>query len=269
MLKHRILTALVLIPLVVLAILYLPPLIFAIVLAILLGLGIWEWTHLIQLTSINKRYAYLIVLQLLFWFLTINNFGTVRLAILLLSIAAWCLAFFFIRHTEKFAQLWKSSLFRMLTGAFIFIPCWIALNTLRNHPNASTYLLLLLILTWAADTGAYFIGRRFGKHKLIPKVSPGKTVEGLYGGLGLVLIIAIAAGFFLKLDLIQWPIWIIIAVITGLVSVLGDLFESLVKRQSGAKDSGQLLPGHGGILDRIDSLLATAPFFALGICLFS
>jgi phosphatidate cytidylyltransferase len=122
-----------------------------------------------------------------------------------------------------------------------------------------------MMLIWAADSGAYFVGKAFGKNKLAPKVSPGKSVEGVLGGIGFALIIML--GFLqqqnISIDL--YPAYLLLAVVVSSVSVLGDLYESLFKRTSGIKDSGNILPGHGGILDRIDSLTAAAPFFLLGL----
>ena len=124
----------------------------------------------------------------------------------------------------------------------------------------------LFLLVWGADSGAYFVGRKFGKKKLAPNVSPNKSVEGLYGGIltSMVIVVAVAS---LYLDM-TWPelcLFLILSVITVFSSVLGDLFESMIKRRAGIKDSGRILPGHGGVLDRIDSLLAAAPIFATGI----
>ncbi len=129
------------------------------------------------------------------------------------------------------------------------------------------WLMYLFALVWAADTGAYFTGKAFGKHKLIPDVSPNKTIEGLIGGL--VLAAIIIAGVAYYRHLMDWHLvgFVLLSMVTVLASVLGDLFESLLKREANIKDSGTILPGHGGVLDRIDSILAAAPIFALGFWL--
>ncbi|EKE23342.1 MAG: Phosphatidate cytidylyltransferase [uncultured bacterium] len=124
----------------------------------------------------------------------------------------------------------------------------------------------LFLLVWGADSGAYFVGRKFGKKKLAPNVSPNKSVEGLYGGIVTSMLIVTAVAL-LYLDM-TWPeliLFLILSVVTVFSSVLGDLFESMIKRRAGIKDSGRILPGHGGVLDRIDSLLAAAPIFAAGM----
>lgn len=124
----------------------------------------------------------------------------------------------------------------------------------------------LFLLVWGADSGAYFVGRKLGKKKLAPNVSPNKSVEGLYGGIfTAMLIVVVVEVVYLDLTFAQHILFLILSVITVFSSVLGDLFESMIKRRAGIKDSGRILPGHGGVLDRIDSLLAAAPIFAAGM----
>lgn len=124
-------------------------------------------------------------------------------------------------------------------------------------------LLLCLALVWAADSAAYLVGRRFGRRKLCPQVSPGKTVEGLLGGLVGAALVGLIAGLALGLGGLRLAALVGLATACAAVSVVGDLAESLFKRRAGVKDSGDLLPGHGGVLDRIDALIAAAPLFAL------
>lgn len=128
------------------------------------------------------------------------------------------------------------------------------------------WLMYLFLLVWGADSGAYFVGRKFGKRKLAPTVSPNKSVEGLYGGIITTILVMLVVQYnYLNLTLIQQILFLILSLITVFGSVLGDLFESMIKRRAGIKDSGRVLPGHGGVLDRIDSLLVAAPIFATGM----
>jgi len=141
-----------------------------------------------------------------------------------------------------------------------------AVALLHGAPDGAMRLLFAFVLVWAADVGAYFAGHALGRRKLAPQVSPGKTWEGVYGGLALSLVIAAAAGAWLfRLEGAAWPPFLLLCAAVVLLSIVGDLGESLLKRQAGAKDSGSLLPGHGGMLDRIDSLLAALPALALGL----
>jgi phosphatidate cytidylyltransferase len=152
---------------------------------------------------------------------------------------------------------------KILMGFLVLIPCWAALNYLRSLHDGIYTLLFLFALIWGADSAAYFVGRKWGKHKLAPQVSPGKSWQGLCGALVCALFIAAIAGWLSETPIQLWWRGAVIAVVTVLFSVMGDLFESMIKRQAGVKDSGQLLPGHGGLLDRIDSLTAAAPIFVL------
>jgi phosphatidate cytidylyltransferase len=142
---------------------------------------------------------------------------------------------------------------------------WFALSWIRTQPDGSWLILLLLLIVWAADTGAYFVGKTFGKRKLAPRISPGKTRAGLLGGLVAAPLIAVLAASLMPMATFDLLGLVLLSLCTTLASVGGDLVISLHKRTSGFKDSGNLLPGHGGILDRLDSLLAAAPFFALGL----
>jgi phosphatidate cytidylyltransferase len=146
------------------------------------------------------------------------------------------------------------------------VPCGVSLNVLKSTPQAESLIVLLLMLIWSADIGAYFVGRRFGQRKLLPAVSPGKSVEGLFGGLAVTLIVGLLLTVTVA-PIAQMPVpaalWGFVFVVIALVSVLGDLTLSMFKRIRGIKDSSQLLPGHGGILDRLDSLYSSAPLFAV------
>lgn len=150
-------------------------------------------------------------------------------------------------------------------GPLLLIATTLAIYYLWS--DSPWWLMYLFTLVWTADSGAYFTGKAFGKHKLIPDVSPNKTIEGLVGGLALTAIVIAAVAYYRHLTGLHLAGFVMLSMVTVLASVLGDLFESLLKRQANIKDSGTLLPGHGGVLDRIDSILAAAPIFALGFWL--
>ena len=152
----------------------------------------------------------------------------------------------------------------MLAGVLVIPAAVLAMNAIHVRDNGPEWLLYGLMLVWVADIGAYFSGRRFGRHKLAPAISPGKTVEGLYGAVAAVSVYTLLAAFYFGLDTRGTIYLLVMAVVLTLVSVAGDLFESVLKRERGVKDSGVLLPGHGGALDRIDSVLAAMPVFMLG-----
>jgi phosphatidate cytidylyltransferase len=150
-----------------------------------------------------------------------------------------------------------------MAAFFVLVPAWVAIITLhQHHPQLVLYLILLVA---SADTGAYFAGKAFGKNKLAPELSPGKTKEGMLGGLMGALVLSVFVAWYFALPAQDWFYFIALSVAVALISVAGDLFESLIKREAGQKDSGNILPGHGGILDRIDGLLAALPLFTLGI----
>jgi phosphatidate cytidylyltransferase len=152
-----------------------------------------------------------------------------------------------------------------LTAIISITTGWFALSWIRLRPDGSWLILLLLLIVWAADTGAYFAGMKFGKRKLAPHISPGKTRAGFAGGLIAGPLVALLAASLMPLAEVDPAGLVLLSILTVLASVGGDLLISLHKRTSGYKDSGNLLPGHGGVLDRLDSLLAAAPFFLLGL----
>ena len=153
----------------------------------------------------------------------------------------------------------------MVLGLIILVPTWCSLVYLKSLANGSAFIIYLLFLIWAADSGAYFIGRKWGKRKLASHVSPGKTWEGTIAGIISGLFVTMAFILFTENIVNNEILFILISILVIVMSVIGDLMESIVKRNANIKDSGHLLPGHGGILDRIDSLTAAAPVFTFGL----
>jgi phosphatidate cytidylyltransferase len=271
-LKQRLLTALVLIPLVVWAVLGLNTEVLALILALFVVIASWEWGRLIGLNSVVTKtaYALMIVTLLLLAHLGARQLAGVGFMIFALAGAWWLVgaAWVFVYRGAKGIKA-RDTFIGMLVGILVLVPTWLALTRIHGFSADGPYLMLfVMVLIWAADSGAYFVGRKLGRHKLAPAVSPGKTVEGVVGGLVAAGLFSLIAAFGFELPLLGIAGFVLLSLVVVLFSIVGDLFESLVKRRVGVKDSGQLLPGHGGMLDRIDSLTAAAPIFALGLSLF-
>jgi phosphatidate cytidylyltransferase len=265
MLKQRIITALILAPLALWGIWSLSSANLSIVLAVIFTLGAWEWSRLVGLECHLARIGYSALFPVLFYLLyPLLNQGTWPQFVLVLAMMWWVMALMSVLTFPRSAGLWQgSALARAIAGLFVLIPSWAALSLLHSKFGPG-YFILLMFIIWGADSGAYFAGRALGKRKLAPKVSPGKSWEGVIGGLLVALGIAELATIWLE------PVggylgFLVLVLITVFISVLGDLMESLFKRVMDVKDSGGILPGHGGVLDRIDSLTAAAPFFTLGL----
>ena len=262
MLAKRIATALTLAPLVILGVLYLSPSWFSLVVGIITCIASWEYCKLIKLSGFSNRSFYITVLLSCAFLLAISPL-ILKPALYLVSI--WWLAALFVvvGFPNNSKLLDKNLILGLLNGLFLLAPMASALAML--HSQERSLVLLLLFVIWASDIGAYFSGKHFGRKKLCPEVSPNKTFEGLYGGVLLAQVVAVTYA----LIAIQEPkmndflVFCFLALVVSLVSILGDLFESALKRVNNQKDSGNMLPGHGGLLDRIDSLTASAPIFLL------
>ncbi len=267
MLKSRILTALIIGPVLIAAILFVPADYFAPFLLLFFSASAWEWSRLAGVESANTR----LLLTFLFTAVLGASFylpWTPDVRLLYVGIGIWILAALWLMNRQFMSERSTSSItFKLIVGFIILMVAAHAMQSLAGMPDGRYRLLLLFVLIWAADVGAYAAGRLFGKHKLAINISPGKTWEGLIGGQILVICFVIAAtrlpwfSEFLLLPLMM------LAILSTLVSVIGDLFISLLKRQRGLKDAGSLFPGHGGMLDRFDSLVAALPFFTIGIML--
>ncbi len=264
MLKQRFLTAIVLAPLALYGVFGLPLSEFIYLLDFVILLAAWEWANLSGLEKQPQRLVYVAgvaaLVVLLHSFYSIVPMELVFIA----TVLAWIIAFIWVIKYPSGAG-WQKSWQRLLIGLVVLLPCWLAFVQLKAAEEGELQILLLLLLVWGADIGAYFSGKKFGNQKLAPNVSPGKTREGLYGGLLTCLAVAVLFSVFASLSFVQTALLVCVSLVTGLISVLGDLFESMLKRYRGIKDSSQLLPGHGGVLDRIDSLTAASPVFVLGL----
>jgi phosphatidate cytidylyltransferase len=261
MFAKRLLTVAVLLPLFAAALLLLPQMAWALLLLPLLGMAGWEWGGLAGYST-GSRYGYAALIgasgAVLLYF---SSAPLVAVVVWALSAAFWLLV----------APLWLGARSRIrnplalgAAGWIALVPMWLALVELQPTPWA---LLLILSIVWIADTAAYAAGKRWGRHKLAPVVSPGKSWEGVAGA-----AVAVAVYYVL----LWWVVpdgsryfdaayGLLVFAVVFVLSIIGDLFESLMKRQAGVKDSGQLLPGHGGLLDRIDGLTSTMPLAALAL----
>jgi phosphatidate cytidylyltransferase len=256
MLRLRIITALLLAPLVLAAVFFLPQDGMAAVLAILVAAGAWEWAAFAGFTRSSAKAGYVAVVSLCVIALWFTHTRGDSQFVLTAALIWWIAALFWV-------LIWPGAVHSAgaaVAGLLVLVPAWLALSQLHTHdPQLMLFLLLLVV---AADVGAYFGGRRFGRHKLAPRVSPGKTWEGVAGGIVGAAIIALIGVAWLDMPLLPFAGLCIIVV---LASIVGDLTESLFKRHAGLKDSGSLLPGHGGVLDRVDSITAAAPVFLVGL----
>jgi phosphatidate cytidylyltransferase len=270
MLKQRLLTAAILIPITVWGILQLSTPYLAIGLAVLIIQGGWEWGGLMKLSPYGLRLSYAAVVGLCLagvWML-ISRESTDWLALPVISLFWWMLAVVWVLSFPKSSPRWSPSWVKFVIGLLVLVPAWLAVVGLHEYGDKGPHLVLyLLSLIWVADSGAYFGGKRWGKHKLASSVSPGKTWEGVISALAASIVYAIIAAVIFSLPGNQWPAFIVLSLVTVAFSIVGDLSESMFKRHADVKDSGTLLPGHGGVLDRIDSVTAAAPVFVVGLWL--
>jgi len=259
MLGQRILTAVGLIAVLALVLVVLPREMAVLALALLILTGAWEWAQLAGISGAFARAAYVAacaVAMAILWFATTSAADFERA--MLLTMLGWIPLFGWIVLAPGF----KAGGLAAIAGLWALAPTWVALARLYVQDGIGRELVVfVLLLAWAADIGAYFAGRQFGRLRLAPTVSPNKTWEGVLGGLIAGFIVALAGRTWFELPA---GAFLPLCVAGVLVSVTGDLLESMFKRQQGLKDSGSLLPGHGGVLDRIDSLTSSVPLLALG-----
>jgi phosphatidate cytidylyltransferase len=268
MLKNRVVTASLLAPLLIAAILFLPPDGFALLWGLIILAGAYEWTGLAGLAKPAERWGFVVLLLGVFVLARIfaMDWAPGELpAWLYWPVVAWWAVWgmAFRKVPEKLLRLPYPLYAKLLAGAFVLISAWIMMVWLRL--NFLQYqVLYFVLLIWLADVAAYFVGKRFGNTKLVEPISPGKTVEGVYGALFFAAVFAVIVGLASGFEAITVTDFVFLSLLTVAFSVCGDLFESLAKRVRGVKDSGGILPGHGGVLDRIDSLLAGVAVFYVG-----
>lgn len=270
MLLHRVLTALVLLPLLLGAIWFAPTGGLYLLFCGVGALMAWEWTTLMGVADRARRWAYVAVTLLVLAAVWLVPARAQLLPWLMgASLLWWLFALsLFPGFPQNFQRRPPGTLPMSLLGLLLVSSTLLALAALHAMDNGIYKLIYVLFIVFAADTGAYLAGRNFGKHKLAPAISPGKTVEGALGGLLLCAAWAMTAGTYV-FRTTGHDTWVLLGLtlFVAAISIVGDLVESMFKRAVGVKDSGNLLPGHGGILDRVDSILAAAPTMVLGLYL--
>lgn len=269
LLKQRVITGLLLLFIVGGGAMLMPATPFIVMAAAIILLASWEWANLSGLTASSVKLAYVagvaIVLALLGFYCGVFSAWDVQRSQRILGVACvwWAVALLWVQSYPASASLWGSTPVRALMGVLVLAPAWLGVAYLREIGYGIWLIFYLVAVVAVADIGAYFIGRAFGKRKLAPRVSPGKSWAGFFGGLSSALLLALIVGSLQPWAAMSTQTLAAISVLAALASVLGDLVESMVKRHRGVKDSGAALPGHGGILDRLDSFTAAAPIFAL------
>jgi phosphatidate cytidylyltransferase len=259
-LRARIFTALLLAGLVIVVLVWLPPQVAVVIIAAAIVAAGWEWAGFAGLAGAPARFGYAALVGGAYAGAALLARNPEWLHALLRLAALWWLAAFVWLATRSHSG---GSSAAAVVGFLVLVPAGIGLAHLVTlEPRGQLLLLYLLVLIAAADVGAYFGGRKFGRRKLAPHISPGKTWEGFAAGMLAAVLVAAAGAWMFEMPF--WP-WLALCELVALVSVVGDLTESMFKRHVGLKDSGSLLPGHGGLLDRIDSLTAAAPTFLLGL----
>ena len=261
MLKQRIITALILAPAAISAIFYLSLINFAAVMLVVMAIGAWEWGPLMGCANKRYRIAFVsvtsILIATLWYFLPLDTLWDAPKhlvdeanIVLWLAVAWWLLSAGLTFLYPRFSKFWSSHRsVRGLFGWLTLVPTWLAFMALRSSDyqvdpyHGAQLLMFLFLMVWSADVGAYFVGKSIGKHKLLPNVSPGKTLEGFLGGVIFACVMVVIAGYFIDWTMAQYRIVIPVTILITTISVLGDLNESMFKRQAGVKDSGTILPG--------------------------
>ncbi len=261
MLKQRIITAAILLPIALIGFFLLEGLAFALFIGAVVVLGGWEWARMAGFVSQPVRVAFAALVALLL--AALYRWPGLTPWLLPLSVLWWLVATALVLGYPESRRHWGGRFGSLLIGLLVLLPAWQALVLLKRWPEGNWLIVAVMVLVWAADIGAYFSGKTFGRRKLAPQVSPGKSWEGLVGGLATSLVITLAVGLYHHWAPRALVLALLAAALVVVISVVGDLTESMFKRSAGIKDSSQLLPGHGGVLDRIDSLTAAIPVFTV------
>ncbi|MBB1089380.1 phosphatidate cytidylyltransferase [Lysobacter sp. SG-8] len=273
MTRTRLLAALVMAPLAIAAILFLPTPWFMALAAVVFLAGLWEWFDLADVRDSLARSVLLaanltLMVAMVWASRSASGFSYVLLQLVsIVGVAWWLLVLLWLRNFNFASDHdTHARAIKLAAGTMSLVPAWCALAWIHGGGDAASshrWLFAALGIVWAADSGAYFAGRKLGRRKLAPRISPNKTIEGLIGGLVAGVVTGVALGLFAGASVAQLPWVALAAAIAVLFSVVGDLFESLLKRHAGVKDSSNLIPGHGGVLDRLDGVLAALPAFAV------
>ncbi len=253
--KQRIITAIIALAILGILLFVASPLVVHIALGVLIVAGAWEWSGFLGRADSGARFAFVAMIAALLA-VTVLFFSAWTEQILMLSLAWWFVALIW---TFLFPTAIPQPI-RWIAGILVLVPLYVALLIL--YTADPMILLFALLIVWVADSGAYFAGKTMGRVKLAPQISPGKTWEGVIGGLAAVVLLTVLRSFWVETDL---AVLVPFCLAVGALSIVGDLTVSMFKRTAGVKDSGILFPGHGGVLDRVDSVAAAAPLFALGL----
>jgi phosphatidate cytidylyltransferase len=260
-LRKRIVTAVVLAAALLAVLFLLPPVATIAVVTVMVLAGAWEWSAFLRLRTAALRAAYVALVGILLyaaWQLAGSGRG--RELVLAIAVLWWLGALAWIVRAPRRVSPWAAG----AAGVLALVPSWLALVELRRAPQGADWMLFALVLIWVADIGAFFAGQRFGRLRLAPEVSPGKTWEGAVGGVAVSALVAVAGSVRFGVPL---AVFLPLCLAAVAFSIVGDLTESLLKRSAGLKDSGTIFPGHGGVMDRIDSLTGAAPVLLLGLTL--
>ncbi len=263
MLMQRVLTAIPLAALIVWIILFQPTRIFDYMITLITFIAGYEWARLSGIQTLLIRYLYAAIIIAVPW-LILLELANFAFWLVYIAVIWWFSITYYLKQACPKPVLTGVQIEKLFVAIIVIPAAFIAMHLLHAMPEGKWWLMYALALVWVADIGAYFSGKQFGKNKLSPQISPGKTREGLFGGIIATSIYTLVASYFFGMNKDQAFLLLLLSIMLTLISVTGDLYISFLKREVGLKDSGHILPGHGGILDRIDSVLAAMPLFATG-----